>query len=1070
VKDEALKGVSGAISWMARNPVAANLLMTVLLVGGFIVQRQMKQEVFPEFDMDMVQVSVAYPGASPEEVETGILLAIEESVRGEDGVKRVSSSAFEGRGIVSVELLLGTDQNKALQDIKGSIDRVTTFPRDSERPTVSLLSNRREVISFFVYGEQEEQLLRGIAERAREELVQRRDITLAELSGVRPLEISVEMSQQTLRNLGLTLDDVARLVSSTAVELPGGGVKTPSGEVLLRVAERRNLGEEFSDIAVLVRADGTFVRLGEVAEIIDGYADTDQATLYNGKAAVQVVVYRVGDEGPLEVAAAVKEYLADLRTEIPDGVHIGLWQDWSEIYRQRINLLLRNAALGLTLVLLVLGLFLELRLAFWVTLGIPISFLGSFLLIPAMDVSINMISLFAFIITLGIVVDDAIVVGENIFENRQRGMHFVPAAVMGARQIAVPVTFAILTNVVAFGPLFFVPGLMGKLFRVIPSVVVAVFLVSLVEALFILPAHLAHQRPPPKKGAGAFIHRHQQRFSRLLIRFIDTWYRPLLRLSLRNRYVTICFAAAILTVTAGYIRGGRIPFSFMPKVDSDQVVAAAELPFGTPVERTLQVQEKLMETARQVLERHGGKDITRGILARIGSPPRGAGPFAQGVGLTGGHLTNVEVFMVPSDERSVSASEFARQWREMAVDIPEVESLVFTSTAGPTAGSAIDIELSHSDPRLLEEAALRLAETLRSFQGVSDIDKGFAGGKPQLDFTVRPEARSLGLTAAEVGRQVRASFYGVEALRQQRGREELKVMVRLPARDRRSEYQVEELVLRTPRGGEILLPAAVDFQRNRAYTEIRRSHGRRVLNVTADIEEGSTNAGVVLSDLQEEELPELMSAYPGLTYSLEGERKEQMESLGSLGAGFLMAQIVIFALLAIPFRSYIQPLLIMAAIPFGVVGAVIGHVVMGYGLSVISLMGIVALSGVVVNDSLILVDSANRAHRGGLTPFESIAGAGVRRFRPIILTSLTTFFGLAPMIFETSLQARFLIPMAISLGFGILFTTFVVLLLVPSLFLITEDIRRLFGVREMGTGQDGEGPADPLEGLSSAEG
>lgn len=1064
MKGEVLKGTGGAISWMARNPVAANLLMVVLLVGGFIIQRQIKQEVFPEFDMDTVQVSVAYPGASPEEVETGILLAIEESVRGEDGVKRVTSSAFEGSGVLRVELMLGTDPNKAQQDIKSSIDRITTFPRDSERPTVSLLSNRREVISFFVYGDQEEQLLRNIAERAREQLVRHKDITLAELAGIRPLEISIEIAQPTLRNLGLTLDDVARIVSSSAVELPGGGVKTSSGEVLLRVAERRDLGEEFADIPVFVRADGAFVRLGEVADIIDGYADTDQATLFNGKPAVQVVVYRVGDEGPLEVAAAVKEYLAALRAELPEGVHLGLWQDSSEIYRQRINLLLRNAALGLTLVLLILGLFLELRLAFWVTMGIPISFLGSFLLIPAMDVSLNMISLFAFIISLGIVVDDAIVVGENIFEHRQRGMPFVPAAIMGARQIAVPVTFAILTNVVAFGPLFFVPGVMGKLFRVIPSVVVAVFLVSLLEALFILPAHLAHQRPPATKGIGAFIHRRQQRFSRLLIRFIDTGYRPLLRLSLRNRYVTICVAAAVLAVTVGYIAGGRIPFSFMPKVDSDIVVAAAELPFGTPVERTLLVQDRLLETARRVLQRHGGDDITRGILARAGSPPQGGmGPFAPGAGLTGGHLTNVQVFMVPSDERPVSAPEFARQWRELAGDIPEVESLVFTSTAGPTAGSSIDIELSHSEPSLLEEAALRLAGMLRSFKGVRDIDKGFAKGKPQLDFTVRPEARSLGLTATEVGRQVRASFHGVEALRQQRGREELKVMVRLPERDRKSEYQVEELVLRTPRGGEILLPAAVDFKRGRAYTEIRRANGRRVLNVTADIEEESANAGVVLTDLQGEGLPELMRTYPGLSYSLEGERKEQMESLGSLGAGFLMAQIVIFALLAIPFRSYIQPLIIMAAIPFGVVGALIGHVVMGYGLSVISLMGIIALSGVVVNDSLILVHSANLSHRGGLTPFESIAGAGVRRFRPIILTSLTTFFGLAPMIFETSLQARFLIPMAISLGFGILFTTFIVLLIVPSLFLITEDIRRLFGFSEMGADEGGEGPVEPLE-------
>jgi multidrug efflux pump subunit AcrB len=560
------------------------------------------------------------------------------------------------------------------------------------------------------------------------------------------------------------------------------------------------------------------------------------------------------------------------------------------------------------------------------------------------------------------------------------------------------------------------------------------------------------------------VHRLQQRFSRFVIRVIDRFYRPVLLLSLRNRYVTLAIALSVLIVTIGFIAGGRIPFSFMPKVDSDVVIASAELPFGAPVEETEALRERLLEAAREIISANGGEGITRGVLARIGSSPRGMGPFAAGVGLSGGHLTNVQVFMVPSDERPLSASDFARQWRKLTDDLSGLESLTFSYTAGPSAGAAIDVELSHGDTDMLELAAAELAGALQDFQGVRDIDKGFASGKPQLDFTIRPEGRSLGLTASAVGRQVRASFHGLEALRQQRGREEIRVMVRLPERERTSEHSVEELILRTPQGGEILLPAAVEFKRGRAYTEIKRSDGRRVLNVTADVEEGAANAGVVLADLQERALPGLMERYPGLSFSLEGERREQQESLGSLAVGFLMAQILIFGLLAIPFKSYIQPLLIMAAIPFGVVGAVVGHVVMGYGLSVISIMGIVALTGVVVNDSLILVDTANQAHRGGKSPFDSIAAAGVRRFRPIILTSLTTFFGLAPMIFETSLQARFLIPMAISLGFGILFTTFVVLLLVPSLFLVTEDVRRIFRLSEMGTPEDAEGPVDPLEG------
>jgi multidrug efflux pump subunit AcrB len=1047
IEGRELKG--GVISWMARNPVASNLLMAVLLLGGLIVGSRVKQEVFPEFTIDAVQIRVPYPGASPEEVEEGILLAVEEGVRGVDGVKKVTSNAFEGSGTVRVELTLGTDSDKALQDCKLAVDRITTFPRNAERPTVSLLSNRREVISLVVYGSQGERQLRDLAERVRMDLTRHPDVTLVELDGTRPLEIAIEVPQENLRAHGLTLEGVAAALSRSSLDLPGGGVKAQGGEVLLRLAERRDLGAEFADIPVVSRPDGTWVRLDEIASINDGFADTDQATYYNGKPAVRIVVFRVGDQGPLEVAAAVKEYISELREDLPEGVGISVWEDWSDIYRQRINLLLRNAGLGLVLVLLILGLFLEPKLAFWVTLGIPISFLGSFLLFPVMDVSINMISLFAFIITLGIVVDDAIVVGENIFEHRQRGLPFQAAAIAGAREIAVPVTFAILTNVAAFSPLFFVPGFMGKLFRVIPSIVVAVFLVSLVEALVILPAHLAHQGLPKEKGPGRIVSRLQQRFMRIFNRMVGSLYGPVLRFSLRNRYVTICFAAAILILTVGYVAGGRIGFTFMPTVDSDVVTATVEMPFGIPVARTEAVKDRLLEAAQKVLDRHGGEEITKGILNQVGFPAKGMNPGGDPLVLGGGHLANVQVLMVPSDERPVSATAFAREWREEAGDLPDVETLVFRYTAGPSAGPALNIELSHDDGEVLEEAALDLAEALAVFSGVKDIDKGFAGGKRQMDFTIRPAARSQGLTAADVGRQVRAAFFGVEALRQQRGRDEIKIMVRLPERDRRSEHDIEGLLIQAPGGGEIPLLEATEMVRGRAYTEINRTDGRRIINVTADIEEGTTDAGTVITDLRQGVLPELLEKYRGLSYSLEGERREQRESLSSLLSGFLVAMILIFGLLAIPFRSYIQPLLIMAAIPFGIVGAVAGHVIMGYGLSVISLMGIVALTGVVVNDSLILVDTANRIHRAGATPFESITAAGVRRFRPILLTSLTTFFGLAPMIFESSLQARFLIPMAISLGFGILFSTVIVLLIVPSLFLVVEDVRHLFGFAEM---------------------
>ncbi|MFH1737991.1 MAG: efflux RND transporter permease subunit, partial [bacterium] len=939
----------GPIAWMARNSVAANLLMIVLIVGGLIIGGQVKQEVFPEFDLDFVVITVPYPGASPAEVEQGIILAVEEGVRGLDGIKRVTSTAREGSGTVVVELLSGSNGNKALQDIKNAVDRITSFPQDSERPVVSLLITRREVISILLYGDQDEHTLRMLAERVRDDLIQKPGITFVELDGVRPLEIAIEVPHEKLRAYDLTLDEIADQVARTAVEIPGGGVKTKGGEVLLRTAERRDFGSEFADIPIISRPDGTNVHLTDIATIIDGFRETDQEAHYNGKPAVRIVVYRVGDETPIEVSDTVKEYVADLKANLPPSVGVATWLDWSDIYRDRMNLLLRNARLGLVLVLMTLGLFLEIRLAFWVTMGIPISFLGSLLLMPAMGVSINMISMFAFIVTLGIVVDDAIVVGENIYELRQRGMPFLKAAIRGAEQIAVPVVFSILTNIAAFMPMFFIPGVTGKFFRVIPSIVVCVFLISLIESLFVLPSHLGHLGPPRDRGIRGFVHHQQQRFSNGLQWFISRLYAPVLRLSARNRYLTTAVGITVLLITVGYVVGGRINFTFMPKVDSDVVTANAVLPYGTPVEKTKVLLARLVEAAQGVLDEHGGEGITRGIYTQIGSPPIGGGPIDVDLAVSGSHLTNVQILLVPSDQRPITASKFATEWHKRLGDLTGLESLTFTYSAGPASGSAIDVQLSHRNVPTLERAAMDLAEALGSYAGVRDVDDGFSWGKPQLDMQVKPEARSLGITASELARQVRSAFYGARAFRQQRGRNEVWIMVRLPEAERKSEYNIEELLIRTHGGGEIPLNEAADIQRGRAYTEINRADGRRTINVTADVVQGVGNANKILADLQKNVVPKLIANYPGLSYSLEGEQRDQREAVQSLGRGAIFALLVIFAMLAIPFRSYIQPLVVMTAIPFGIVGAVLGHVLMGYDLSVISLMGIIALSGVVVN-------------------------------------------------------------------------------------------------------------------------
>ena len=1036
----------GPVAWMARNSVPANLLMAGLMVGGLIMGRSITQEVFPEFDLDMVIVSVPYPGASPEEVEKGVIKVAEEAISQVDGIKRVTSTAAEGAAAIVIDVLETHDANKVLADVKNAVDRIPTLPKETERPIVSVASSRREVISLIVYGqttpnaEENERVLRKLADRIREDLLADRRISVVELDGVRAPEISVEIPQAVQRTFGLGLEQVAQRIRQRAVELSAGGIKTKGGEVLLRTSERKDWAREFAQVTLLNSATGQAVRLGDVADVRETFADVDRSAAYNGKPAVKVRVYRVGDETPTGVADAVNEYIERTGPTLPPGIGLATWGDRSEMLRDRMDLLMRNAYLGLALVLLVLGLFLDIRLAFWVTMGIPISFLGSLLLMPSFGVSINMISLFAFIVTLGMVVDDAIIIGENIYTHRQRGLGRLEASIVGAREMAKPVTFTILTTVAAFSPLFFVPGVMGKFFGVIPIIVCCVLMISLVESLFILPAHLAHAADPATRGPMGWVNRAQQRVSVGLEWLIRWTYAPVLHLAIRNRYLVVGVGVALLLVTVGWVAGDRIEKSFMPKVARDQVMATVVLPYGVALEDTEKVRDRLLATAQDAIDEMGGDSIVRGIYAEIGSKgsQRGAMPSFGADG--GSHLANVEVSLVPSGERTFSATEFAQRWRQKLGKPPGVESLTFSYTTGPGSGAEIDVQLMHQDIHALESAATELAEILKGYGGVKDIDHGFAAGKPQLDFRVTPQAEALGLEASDMARQVRAQFYGAEALRQQRDRDEVRVMVRLTEAERRSEYHLEELIIRTPKGGEMPVAAAARIERGRSYTTIRRVDGDRVVSVTADIVPGQANPNKVLADLKTAALPALVAKYPGLRFSFEGAQRDQRESMAALGRGFLWALLLIYALIAVPFKSYTQPLIVMTAIPFGIVGAVLGHIIMGFGISLISIMGIVALSGIVVNDSLVLVDATNEYRARGLGAYAAIHTAGLRRFRPILLTSLTTFFGLAPMIVETSVQARFLIPMAISLGFGVLFSTFVTLLLVPAAYMILEDL------------------------------
>lgn len=1009
---------------MVGNRVTPNILMLVLLVGGLAFATQVRQEVFPEFEIDVVTVQVVYPGASPEEVERGIVLVVEEATRGVDGVDQVTSTASEGVGTVMVEVLSGADPQQVFDDVRQAVDRVSTLPEQAERPSISLLTHKREVLALQIFGDASEPVLRELAERARDQLLQQPEITQVELEGARNYEIHAEIPRENLRAYNLTLNDIAGRIAQSAVEVPAGRVETRSGEILLRTNDRRDWAAEFLDIPVVTTAQGGVVRLGSLGTVAEDFEEVDRSAMYDQHPSVGLSVFRVGDQTPTGVADAVRRTMAEIATGFPDGIDYAINRDRSEIYKQRLTLLIRNASIGLVLVLGMLSLFLELRLAAWVTIGIPTSFLGALLFLPALDVSINMVSMFAFIIALGIVVDDAIIAGENIYEHRQRGGDYADAAITGAREVAVPISFSILTNIVAFLPMMFVPGVMGKIWGVIPAVVTTVFILSWIEALFILPSHLAHSRRSNRTGWQAALHTRQQAFSAAFSRFVERRYGGFIDRALQNRYLAVAVALAVLIVVLAYAGSGRLGFTLMPKTESDRAVVNAVLPLGSPEHAVADVRDHLVEAARMLMDENGGDTLVEGLYAVLDR-----------------NTIEVTAYLTDPTIRPLTTGEFADRWREQVGPLAGVESLRFESDrGGPGRGPALTIELSHTDITILEHAAAALAEAVAEFDSAKDIDDGQAAGKRQIEFRLRDAGHSLGLTTAELGRQVRNAFYGAEALRQQRARSEVKVLVHLPRTQRAGEDDVERLMIRTPSGREVPLTEVAEVHRGRAYTDIQRRDGRRVAAVTADVVPAADSTRI-LETIEAEVLPDLLERFPGLEREYEGRQAVMRDSVQSLLFGLGTALVLIYVLLAIPFRSYSQPTIVMVAIPFGIVGAIIGHQIMGYQLSVVSLMGIVALSGVVVNDSLVLIDYANRRRAEGLSPFDAIHSAGIRRFRPILLTTITTFGGLAPMIFETSRQARFMIPMAISLGYGILFATAISLVLVPCLYLILEDLK-----------------------------
>lgn len=1029
----------GSIAWMAGNTVAANLLMLLLLVGGLFMARKIQQEVFPEVELDTVIVTVPLPGASPEEVEEGAVLAIEDEVRGLDGVKEVTSESREGSGVVTIELLEDADSQKLVQDIQNAVNRIRTLPEDAENLNVYLAINSRQVLTLMISADTDRHSLLSIAEDVRDALTAKDAITKVEFDNVPGYEIAVEVPMAVLEKYNLTLPQIAAMIRSQSLERSGGILKAYGGEILLRVQEKRAWAREFSKIPVKTLQDGSQILLGDIATVRESFEDEDTFEYFNDLPAVELEVFRIGDQSPISVSDATHEAIEELKGVLSEGVKINVRYDRSDIYRQRIDLLLRNGYLGLGLVFFLLALFLEIRLAFWVTMGIPISFMGSFLFLPSADVTLNMVSLFAFIVALGIVVDDAIVVGENIYEWRSKGLSRLESAIRGTKEVAMPVCFAILTNMVAFTPLFFVPGIMGKFFWMIPAVICTVFLVSLIESLWVLPAHLSHAKKEKENFVFLFISKYQKAFTKKFEYFLSHIYRPFLDASLRRPWLTLATGLAILLVAIGYVKGKHIGFESFPRIESDMCNARVSLQVGSPVEELRKVMEQMVRAAKKVVAENGEEQLSDGIYARIRD-----------------NDIRVSVYLKEAGIRPISTSDFRDKWQKAVGEIPGAQSTSFSSSfGGPGRGSDLSVELSHRNTGLLKKAAEDLAKRLEDYSAAKDIDDGYEEGKEQFDIQLKPSARALGISSADAASQMRAAFYGTEAIRQMRGRNEIQVNVRLPETERDSITDLQNMTLRTASGADIPFLEAADIIKSRAQTTIYRREGRRVLTVTARTDPQSA-AEQIQNDMVSTMLPDMQADYPGLTYSFTGQAKDMRESMASLVQNFIFAMLCVYAILAIPFKSYIQPIIIMSCIPFGFIGALTGHILMGYDMSIISMMGIVALSGVVINDSLVLINYANVLHRQeGQSPLLAIGNAAQRRFRPILLTTLTTFGGLMPMIFETSRQARFLIPMALSLGFGVLFSTVIVLLFVPCLYITIEEFRARLGFVEKNENLEG---------------
>ena len=1039
------------IRWFVNNSVASNLMMFFIILSGIATIPLLKMEVFPDIEVDIINVTAVYPGATPSDVENAVCIRIEERLQGLDGVKKITATASENVGSVNVEVLPGQDVTEMLDRVKAEVDAIDNFPEGVERPTVKQFIAIQATITVAVGGDMDELTLTNLTEEIKDEIDALPEVTYSSFVAKKEKEISIEISENNLRKYDLTLSQVSRAIRSLSVDIPSGSIENSNGEILIRAQGQGYTTDFFSSIPIISDPNGAIVRLGEISTIKDDFSiDYDLEFLFNSKKSNLITVYRVGQQNAITIATQVKNYVNEKRLSLPKDVSLTTFDDESRLLLGRIDTMTRNAYQGLLLVVVVLAIFLKPKLAFWVSLGIPISFMGGFWLMSPLDLSINMLSLFTFILVLGIVVDDAVVVGENIALFRERGMEPKEAAVKAATQVSTPVFFAVLTTMATFSPMLAVEGQIGAIWRIFPLITISVLVWSLFESLTILPAHLAHSSD--KKSKFAIINsmsgswdQFQSRIKNGLFYFIDNFYKPVLFKAVTKPFTFLSVAISVFILTIGVIGGGIIKFSFFPPVEADLAIGTVEYPSGTSIETTRDGYLKLEEAAKKLesdlSKEFPGEPIIKNRLSTIGFQPQrtktSRGPGNLDASYGGPHLAEVALELIPGENRSIGAEDIVRRWRELMPPVPGVKEVGFFSSLF-SAGEPVNVQLTSKYMDDLLAAKEELKKELVQFPGVFDVKDNFNIGKEEISIKLLPSAENYGVNTMMLGSQVQQAFYGLEVQSIQRGRDEVKVMLRYPKDERGSISNLENMMIRTPNGSTIPVRQIAKLEIGEGLSSIQRKDRKRAINVTADVDLTVTTGNEVIAAVSASILPKLLKKYSSISYSLEGEQQEQGQNLKSLGKNFLLAMVVVYMLLAIPFKSYFQPLVVMSSIPFGLTGAVLGHLFMGINFSVLSLLGIVALTGVVVNDSLVMVDFINRYRREGNSITNAVLEAGPRRFRPIFLTSVTTFVGLIPLLLEKSAQAKFLIPMAVSLSFGVIFATAITLFLVPVGYLILE--------------------------------